>query len=181
MLRKSIALRPTAEAYSNLGVIYFFRGQYAESAAQAEKAVELGPKNVLNWGNLGDACWQLPERRARATEAFTKAAAMAEDQLAINPTNIRLRRNYALYLTKLGRRQEARQQIKRALSEKPEDVDVQFMAARVFSLLNDRESALSSLQGCVKLGYSTDEIRREPDLAGIRADARFESLLKEAP
>jgi tetratricopeptide (TPR) repeat protein/TolB-like protein len=180
MLRRSIALRPTAEAYSNLGVIYFFRGQYAESAVQAEKSVELGPKNVLNWGNLGDACWQLPDRRARAVEAFTKAASLAEDQLAINPKNIRLRRNYALYLAKLDRKKEAQQQIQRAVSEKPQDVDVLFMASRVFSLLNDRENALLSLKGCVRLGYSTDEIRREPDLANVRPDARFESLLKEA-
>jgi predicted Zn-dependent protease len=113
-------------------------------------------------------------------EAFTKAVSLAEDQLAINPKNIRLRRNYALYLAKLDRKQEARKQIERAVAEKPQDVDVLFMAARVFSLLNDRENALLSLKGCVRLGYSTDEIRREPDLANVRTDARFESLLKEA-
>jgi tetratricopeptide (TPR) repeat protein len=176
-LRRSIELRPTAEAYSNVGTVLFFQDKYKEAVAEFEKAVELGPKNAVNWGNLGDACWALPEKRQRAMEAYGRAAELAEQQLGVNPKNARVRKSLAVYQVKVGRADEARTNIKVALSDEPENVDVLFAAVRVFELAGDRDRALSFLKDCLGRGYALREVQIEPDLASLRRDPRYQSIL----
>jgi serine/threonine protein kinase/tetratricopeptide (TPR) repeat protein len=164
---KSLAIEQEPLAQANLGTVYFYQGKYEESAKHARIATELQPANPVNWGNLGDALWQIPAEKAAASEAFEHAALLSSEQLSINPANFRLRKSYALYLAKIGRRQEALAQIDMALSQAPNDLYVQFYAARVFSVLNEMDRALTALDMCKKLGYSRNEIEREPDLAAI--------------
>ncbi len=175
---RSIALKPTAPAYANLGTVRFFQGNYAESAAQCEHAAQLQPANAVNWGNLGDALWQIPGKRAQAQKAFDRAASLAGQKLSINPNDARTRKSYALYLAKLGRLGEAVDQAKRAIEQAPNDENVHFYAARVFVLKGDTEAALTELEKCVALGYNPQEIGREPDFIPLRADGRYRRLIE---
>jgi serine/threonine protein kinase/tetratricopeptide (TPR) repeat protein len=164
---KSLAIEQEPLAQANLGTVYFYQGKYGESAKHARVATELQPANPVNWGNLGDALWQIPAEKAAAREAFEHAALLSSEQLSINPANFRLRKSYSLYLAKIGRKQEAEAQIGMALSQAPNDLYVEFYAARVYSVLNEMDRALTALDRCKKLGYSPNEIEREPDLAAI--------------
>ncbi len=174
---KSLAIRPTALAYSNLGTVRFFQGKYQEATKQFEQATKLQPNNAINWGNLGDALWQVPGERARAGQAFAKAAILASEQLSLNPANQQLRTNYAIYLVKLGRREEAFAEITRAMKQEPKDAGVQFFAARVYATAGLGNQALQALKNAVALGYSAGEIAQEPDLAPLRADPGFQKLV----
>lgn len=174
---KSLAIRPNATAYSNLGTVRFFEGNYQEAARQCELATKLQPNNAINWGNFGDALWQLPKERTRAREAFSKAAVLASEQLALDRANSELRKNYAIYLVKLGRQKEAYTEIRQALEQAPKDSSVQFFAARVYVLEGMPAEALQAIGNAVALGYSAGEISHEPDLAPLHSDPTFQHLV----
>jgi serine/threonine protein kinase/tetratricopeptide (TPR) repeat protein len=174
---KSLAIRPNALAYSNLGTVRFFEGKYQEAADQFQHATKLQPNNAINWGNLGDALWQLPKERAGALQAFQRAADLASEKLGLDASNDQLRQTYAIYLVKLGRKQEAVAEIKKALEHDPKDASVRFFAARVYATADMRSEALQALKDAVALGYSAGEISHEPDLAELRSDRTFQQLV----
>jgi len=175
----SLATGPNGLAEANLGAVYFYQGRYEDAAVHARKSTEIQPANPMNWGNLGDALWQIPARKEAAREAFEQAALLASQQLSINPSNVALRRTYALYLARLGRAREAAVQIGMAIAQAPNDGDVQFYAARVFMGIGETKRALAALDRCKALGYSRDEIAREPDLAAISNSARNGAALEK--
>jgi tetratricopeptide (TPR) repeat protein/TolB-like protein len=164
---RSLAIAPTAIGHSNLGTIYFYLGRYEDAAKEAKAATVLQPANSINWGNLGDAEWQIDGHRPQALEAFGQAVHLAEQQLQLNASNTKIRRNYALSLAKLGRPREAVSQIEMASSQAPSDPDVQFYAARVYAVTGATDRALAALSACRTLGCPQQEIEREPDLAAL--------------
>ena len=176
---KSIALKPTALAYANLGTVRFFQGDYVQAAAQSEHAAQLQPANAVNWGNLGDAFWQIPGKRVQAQKAFGQAAALASQKLTINPNDVRTRKSYALYLAKLGRLNEAVTESNRAVEQAPNDENVRFYAARVWILNGNPDAALASLEKCAGLGYNPEEIGREPDFKPLRDTARYRRIVQK--
>ena len=177
---KSLALRPTAVAYSNLGTVRFYQGKYQEAAGEFEKAAKLQPNSAIYWGNLGDALWQLPSERARARQAFEKAAVLASEQLGLDRGNVELRKNYSVYLVKIGRNQDACAEIKQTIEQDPKNASVQFFAARVYTSADMHSQALQALKNAIALGYSAGEIAHEPDLAPLRGDHAFQQLVAGA-
>jgi predicted Zn-dependent protease len=91
--------------------------------------------------------------------------------------NSELRKNYAIYLVKLGRQKEAYTEIKQALKQEPKDPSMQFFAARVYVLEGMGAEALQAIGNAIALGYSAGEISHEPDLAPLHADRRFQRLV----
>lgn len=168
--RASLAIEPNALAHANLGTVYYYQRKYEDSAREAQAATELQPANPLNWGNLGDARWQIPSQREAARQAFERAALLASEQLSLNPENASLRWIYALYLAKLDRRPEALQQIGQALAKAPKDPDAQFYAARVYAVTGETSRARAALSACKALGYSKQQIEQEPDVAAIQKE-----------
>ena len=125
-MEKSLSLRPTALAYSNLGLAYFYAGRYEEAAAQMEKARDLGPMDYLFWGNLADAYRVKAQWADMARGAYTKAVAMAEKERVKNRDDARLRSILARYYARLGRESAALPEIAEALRLSPQDVDVMY-------------------------------------------------------
>ena len=173
---KSLAIKPTALGYANLGTVRFYEGNYAEAAKQCEAATRLQPANPTNWGNLGDSLWQIPAEKLRAHAAFQKAADLARQQLAIKEENPALRKTYALYLAKLGQKDEAYRQARRAIEQAPSDGGVRFYAARVYAVTGDRNAAFAALKESVELGYSAREIQQEPDFNILKSDPRYQNI-----
>jgi tetratricopeptide (TPR) repeat protein len=90
LLQRSLSIRPTADALSNLGTAYFQMQQYAESTANFEEAVKLDQKNYIKWGNRGDAYYWTPGRRPEASNAYGTAIALVEEDLRLNPHDAQL-------------------------------------------------------------------------------------------
>ena len=173
---KSVAIRPNAFGYSNLGTVLFYEGKYEEAAKQFEQATNLQPNNSVNWGNLGDALWQLPCGRARARDAFAKAAVLVSEQLGLDPGSSQ-RKDYAVYLAKLGRNQDAITEIGRAIEKEPKDGGVRFYAARAYASAGLLAQAVDALKKAVALGYSKAEIENEPDFIALRQNSDLRELL----
>jgi len=176
MSMTSLQLRPSAEAYSNLGTIEFSRGRYLESAAYFEKAVELNPSRHVLWGNLGDACIMAPELRPRASQAYRQALSQAQRELLLNPRDADLHASVATYLQGLGEHARAVAEVEQARALAPAALDYLFLAGLVYEASGRRVDALGALQEAARKGYPPQEIKRHPQLAALRQDPRYGSI-----
>jgi serine/threonine-protein kinase len=176
-LRRSIALRPTAPALSNLGAHEFFRGNYAESARLFEEALKLDPHDAVSWGQLGEACSELPALRDRAPAHFKKAIEVASRQLTVNPRQPNLLASLAVFEAKLGRTPQALDRLRHALDLAPNDGRILIKAARVYEIVRRRDQAVAALRQAVALGLPLWEIEGNRDLEPVRKDPRFQRAL----
>lgn len=177
---RSNAVKPNALAFSNLGTIHFYQGHYDVAAKQFRAATGLQTGNSVNWGNLGDALWQLEGERAHSLEAFETASRLASQQLALNPADWRLRKSQALYLAKLGHTKDALSEISRSLREAPADPSVQLYAARVYAVIGDKRHALTCLKRGRSLGLNPSEIEFDPDFKNLHGDPEYRSLMNQS-
>jgi serine/threonine protein kinase/Flp pilus assembly protein TadD/TolB-like protein len=175
--KQSLALRPTASAYTNLGTIDFFLGRCAEAVPLMEQASRLTPKSEQMWGNLGDAYACIPGRRADANLAYRRAVQLGQQRLAVNANDGETLSVVALYQAKLGDKIKALANIQKARHLAPASRKVLWEAALIYELAGNRTQALAALRGAIHGGQPLDEVRGEPALANLRADPRYQSLM----
>ncbi len=178
---KALSIQPTASVYSNLGHVYFVQGRNADAIAMNEKAIALDADDYRIRGNLGDCYRFSPDQRAKATEAYHQAIRLAGERLAVNPKDAACRVRMATYLAKNGDARKALVETERARALAPEDPTVLWWSVVVYELAGRREQALKALDGALAKGYSLPEIKREPELAGLRKDRRYLELLSKIP
>jgi len=77
----------------------------------------------------------------------------------------------------LDQTQRARQLLQQALAVAPVDVSDMFQASVVYEQIGDRKLALQWIGMAIKGGYSRDLIEKEPTLAKLRQDPRFQGFL----
>lgn len=177
-LQKGIKLRPTFESYGNLGACLFYMRQYEEAASSLQEAMKIDPNDWLNWGNLGDALYQIPARRQEALEAYHKAVVLAKARLEVNPKDGFVLAFMANYYAMLDDEQQAHNQLRRALEIAPADPEVLFRAAILHNHFADRQKALKFLEKAAACGYSPTIIRDTPDFDWLRQEHR--SLLPKS-
>jgi len=175
MLKKSLAIKPSASGYTNLGTLYFFQGRYSDAVPLMEKAAEMAPNNYVCWGNLGDAYRWAPEYRDKAADAYRKAIKLAEQSMSAKDAVVLS--TLASYYAKLPDPAKAQEMIAQARRLAPMNPKVLFKAALVYEIGGHRDQALSALDLALQSGYSLDEIRSEPALTELRKDPRYTRLV----
>lgn len=176
-LQKCLEIQPSPNIYSNLGTLYFFQGLYQQAVASLEKAVQLGANDPMIWGNLGDAYRWTPDNAPKAQQAFIRAVQLTQDQIAAKPADPTLRSRLAVYLAKLGRRQEAEQELAWLEKLPSRNASLLFRMVLAYEIAGNRAQALITLEAALKAGYSLVEIKKEPELANLRKDARYHRML----
>jgi serine/threonine protein kinase/tetratricopeptide (TPR) repeat protein len=174
--KKSISIRETGVALSNLGTLYFNRGQFAESANVFKRAVELGGNDYRLWGNLGSAYQWVPDV-VQSQAAYQTALKLALVELRVNPRRAVLLADLADFSQALNRRGDARQYAKRALSTDAGSATVLFKVAVVHAGLGDHETALALLRKAMDVGLSRDDIESSRALEALRKDQRYLTVL----
>jgi non-specific serine/threonine protein kinase len=180
MCRRTLEIRPDATAYSNLGVITFFAGHYAESVGTFAKAVELEPQSYWLWGNLADAYRWTQGQKDRANATYARAIGLVERDLEVNPRDTDALGSLAEYQAKSGALEKARQSIGRALAIAPRNVDLLGIAAEVYAVTGDQQKALDCLKSAVQGGYPPFEIEANPELAELRNDPKYREIMAES-
>jgi tetratricopeptide (TPR) repeat protein/predicted Ser/Thr protein kinase len=181
MMKKSLAIKPSARGYTNLGTLYFFQGRYSDAVPLMERAVEMDRNNYVYWGNLGDAYRWAPEYKDRAPQAYRQAIELAGRQPAMNPNDADLLSTLADYYAKLPDRAKALAEIAQARRLAPMNPNVLFKAALVYEVAGRRDQAVSALDLALQAGYSIEEVRRDPELADLRKDPQYARLDRAAP
>ena len=177
VLTKAVEIKPTYGAYSNLGSLRLYKGNYAEAASMFQKAINLRPSDDRLWRNLGDA-YMLEGNRRQGSEAFQKAMELVEREAKLQPQDPQIHARLALYCAKLGIKERAARELALAQRNAANDPDILFTSALVFELNGQREKALTSLRSTLSAGYPLSEIQSAPDLARLRNDKRYPPMIQ---
>ena len=176
-LNRSLELRPSMTAYSNLGSAYFWMHRYPDAISAYEKARSLDDKDYQNWGNLADALYWSPSRRPESAAAYKQAIALAQAQLKINPKDATARAFAAQYYAMLGDRRNATTGILQAVNQAPHDPDVLFRAALVYNQFGEQHQTLEWLQKAVAANFPRTTVRDTPDFDHLKSDPVFQSTI----
>jgi tetratricopeptide (TPR) repeat protein len=174
---QSIRIQPSEAAYSNLAYAYFAQKQFTQSARTNELALSLDQLNYGVWGNQADYYYWAPGERGKAPDAYRKAIALAEKELGVNPRDAEVLGYVAYYYAMLGKKQEARGNMAKALTLEPRNDDVLFNAALIQIQFGDRKGALRYLRQAVAAGYSRDVLRATPNFDSLQGDPTFQKLV----
>jgi tetratricopeptide (TPR) repeat protein len=174
---RSLSIRPTAIALSNLGTAHFQMRRYAESATDFEQAVKLDSKSYELWGNLGDAYYWTPGRRPEAPGAYGTAITLGEENLRHNPRDAQLLAYLGQYHAMRGERKPALDKVNAALRLQPKSPDVLLTSAIVYQQLGDSSHALTTLEKAVSLGIAPETLRDTPNFGALSNNPRFLALI----
>ncbi len=178
--QSSIRINPSDGAYTNLGNLEYYVGNYRAAAAAFEEATKLTPGKYLYWANLADAYRWTPELKSRAPGAYEKAAHLAEGELSLNPNNATAHATLAICDAKLGKLDPARRHIQRALQIEPANPDHFLYAAIVADIAGRSDEAIDWIRKAVKAGLGAAQIEREPELGNLRNLPGFGEALASA-
>jgi tetratricopeptide (TPR) repeat protein/TolB-like protein len=178
VLQQSILIRPTQDAYNNLGTAYFYLHRFEEAADAFGNAVKLDPRDRISWGNLADANYWISGRRDESRAAYRKAISLAEEELRVNPTQGIVLSYLALYHSMIGNKTLALSALSKAIDLAPHDANVLFNAALIHKQFGDRSNVLTFLQKALKAGLSPELIQRQPNFDDLKSDRRFQQLLR---
>jgi eukaryotic-like serine/threonine-protein kinase len=179
-LNRSIELKPSMTAYSNLGSAYFWMHRYPDAITAYEKARSLDDMDYQNLGNLGDALYWSPNRRAESAAAYKQAIALAQGRLKINPKDATARAFAAQYYAMLGDQRTATTEVLQAVDQAPHDPDVLFRAALVYNQFGDQRHTLEWLQKAVAANFSRTTVRDTPDFDHLKSDPAFKAIIAGA-
>ncbi len=181
VLKKSLELRPTYRAAANLGLIEFTKGRFTEAARAYETAVGLDGGDYRAWRGLALSYFWAPGEKPKAQEAFSRAAALGEKQLAVNPKAAALLADLGDCYAHTGDAGRARELLKRSLALAPDDLEVLRTAASAYEQLGERELALRFIRRALESGYPRALVEADPGLVALRSDPRYPQLsTKEA-
>jgi tetratricopeptide (TPR) repeat protein len=169
-------IAPTASAFTNIGTIYYQRGNFSAALNAHVKAVELMPSNPVNHRNLGDTL----KRMGRATEAHTsysQALACTDRILEANSHDGITWSRKAVLHAKLGHSNDALASIDRALQLRGQEVEVLYRKGVVYALVGRKEDAVTAVVEAIRAGYSTVAAIHDDDLELIHNDPQIRSLL----
>jgi len=175
--RRAVKLEPTEGAHMGLGTALYHLGRYVESARAFEDAVRLKPRNPTLWGNLANACDELPDGAVRAAEARDRAIALMLERIEINPGHAESWAWLAQWRAERGQASAAHEAIERALALAPDDTVIRARAGIVLELLGERDGALAYFEEALRSGYTAALLDAVPALAALRADARYRELV----
>jgi serine/threonine protein kinase/tetratricopeptide (TPR) repeat protein len=169
-LKTSLDLRPHADAYSDLGLVYLHQRLFPQAIDAFERAVRLDPQDYGIQADLADAYFWSPDHRGKAAAAYQRSADLAEAALRVNPRNTDARMVAAYAKAALGRRQDALTRLNEVLKYAPEDAEVYYYAARTYARLGERNPALTWLRKAVARGYSSADVKTAPDFESFHDD-----------
>jgi tetratricopeptide (TPR) repeat protein len=174
--RKSLAIRPSAGAYSNTGALLHQKGDFAGAVDAYRQAIAIRSNSAATHRNLGDALLRLG-KGDEARKSYAEAVRLGEADLKVNPTDARTLAAQAVYLQKAGQPQAAAARINDALKRAPTNADVLYRSAVVQVLSGDKDAALKFLASAVANGYSRKAVEVDDDWTSLRRDARFTQVV----
>jgi len=176
----ALKIRDYRNAYSNLGVLYYFLWDFQKSVATHRKAIELNPDDAIRWVNLGDSL-HFAGQDAESRKAFARSAELAAQRLAVDPTDTDTLFAYAWALHMLGRWEEARDVLEKAHELAPEDPFGLYYAGLIQLRSGEKDAAMASFRRAIENGYPPKMLAAEPYVGELRNDPGFAGLLAAAP
>ncbi len=167
------------EAYYFYARHCFVRGALERAAGLYEQAMRVRPEDYQA-PLLVAQIYEGEGRLAEAQSARLKGIGLAEKHLENNPKDARAVYMGANGLAALGDRERASEWAERALTMGPKDSMLLYNVACIYSLLGQLDPAFACLERSIQHGLSQKGwLEHDDNLAPLRADPRFQELLKK--
>ncbi len=154
----------------------FQRGAFAEAAHWFEDAARVREDYQARFFTAQS--FEAMENHEEAAAAYRRALQVTEQHLELNPDDPRATTICAVSLCRLGETARGLACAGRALEIDPEDAGVRYNVACLYALQGEHDRALDALEECAALGFGNREwFARDPDLASLRDEPRFQALL----
>jgi tetratricopeptide (TPR) repeat protein len=178
LYRKALENRKSPWAHYNLGVAYYYRGEYELAHRSFEAALERLRTRPSFEVAAGDALRQLGQLD-EAQAFYTRALVTYRRLLADQPNNDENRIALATLLATLDRCDEARKELDDVLTRNPESADFASEGAYASMMCGDRDEAirlaLVAIQGgdCLYARFdpALESVREAPEVRQALADA----------
>jgi serine/threonine-protein kinase len=176
--KHSISLRPTANAYSNIGTASFYMHRFDDAASNYEQSLELDGGNFELWWNLGDAYYWNPGKKPQAEHAYQQCISLGTPRLNVDPRDQEALGILAVCHAMVNDRPGAMDLLQRAFAVGPQDADLNFKAAIVYTQLQDEDRAVQRLGKAIAAGYSPKLASETPIFDQYRSNPRVQDLFR---
>jgi len=177
----SLELNPSRRAYTNLGMSYYYAGQFQQAVDMQLKALEFAETDHRIWGRLAESYRFISEQESLSQSAYQRAAKLARENLKINKKDWYTRAILGLYLVHLGEKTEGLDLLETAEEQSQRNSEVLYFKALAVLQNEDTEQAFALLKEAVALEQDYRQfIALDPDLKRLQDDPRFNSLLPAA-
>jgi tetratricopeptide (TPR) repeat protein/TolB-like protein len=177
-LQQSLSFKPNPGTYLTLGATYYYQHRFGEAVSALETAIDLDAEYYVYWGNLGIYYKWTPGDEGKAAPALGKAIELAEKLLEVTPNNYDIYADLAEYHARLGDAKKALAEIGRI--PEPERKVRASRLAIVYELTGNRAEAIKFLRSSLTNPASLNQIKDDPDLAGLWKDPSFQSTIPQA-
>ena len=177
VLKRSVDLRPSADGYNNLGYAYILDHRFPDAVDALQQALKLDDSHWEIWGNLGDALFWIPARRAESEEKYRKAISIAKSKLQVNPRDTEILAYLAVYSAMVSDRSSALDYSHKALDLDPKNGEVLFLTAVMYNQFGQTAPAISYLKKAVDAGYSKPIVKDSPALENLQQNPQLQGLV----
>jgi TolB-like protein/Flp pilus assembly protein TadD len=178
---RSLELNPSRQAYTNLGMFYYYAGQFEQAVGMQLKALEFAETDHRVWGRLAESYRFIPAQESESQYAYKRAAELARDNLQINKEDWHTRAILGLYLVHLDEQAEGMNLLEAAIEQSQRNPEILYFKALAVLQEDDTEQAIKLLEEAIALEhYYKQFIALDPDLKRLQDDPRFISLMPTA-
>jgi tetratricopeptide (TPR) repeat protein len=174
----SLSIERHAYYLSNLGIIYYYLGEYDEAVKIHREAAQENSDSSSVWLNLGDAL-RFSSQPDEAIEAYRQAMDIAAKLLAVNPANPENLYVQSWATAAIGDSSESRILIDRALALAPNDPYVHYYDGLLKNNAGQAAAAIDALQLAVEMGYPPKMLAADPLLSDLDGHSRFKAIVGE--
>jgi len=177
-LEQSMSIRETYFAASNLGVAYYYMGDYSEAIHWYSTAYELNSSTYFILGNIASAHEAIGNDDL-AISYYKKAITVAKKQLEVNPNEVRILNSLGSYYADIGENRMALEYLQRSLALDSNNNEILFYTSAAYERMGNREKALEWIEQAIRKGYPLSNIINQPELYSMVNDARFKQMIKD--
>lgn len=179
---RSLALKPSRQAFTNMGMRYYYDGQYRDAADMQERALEYAPDDHRVWGRLAESLRFVGGSARASQDAYRRAAALAEAQRQVNDSDWETTGLLGLYYAHLGRLPEALDEARTAVELSDRSPGSLYFLALVLQQAEDTAGTLRALEEAVRKDPGHEAIiRNDPDLKELARSAGWTQRLNTPP
>lgn len=175
--RKTLEKSPNLYAYNNLGLIYYYRGQYDLALRNWQALLKEAPDKPLNTANVADALRQL-DRKDESNAFYRQAIEKFRSALKTNRADDKSRAGMAMALAATGQCKQATDEIRGVLERQPDSPELRDYSTIAISRCKDwdwaKQLALSAIASNNLL-----VVRFDPDVKRVREMPEVQAALEQ--
>ena len=178
-VQKAISFDPNNFfAYWIRGRLYRMMDRDSEAIVDFNKVLDLNGDFHSAFGDLQMAYEKLEDKK-NLQDCIQKAALFYPSYLLHHPDDARAHQFYALTLKRLGRLEEAKEEMHKGIKQNPNDPIIIYNAACFYAMIDDKKASIENLKKAIDNGFGNYEyIKHDPDLHSLRKEPGFIALIQ---